>query len=239
MTDRTPKGYFITGTDTGIGKTVVTGALAVAMRRQGLNVGVMKPVATGCTSIREGLLSADAEFLAGCADTVDPLSRINPCRYAEALSPHLAARRAKQPVDFDLIMESFRKLSADHEWMLVEGAGGLLCPLTDRKFIADLALQMELPLIIVAGPHLGTLNHTGLTIEVARQRKLKVAGVIVNRYTPDAAGVAEETAPAEMERLFRTDVLAVLPDDATVNIEEAEPGRENVGILSQINWAGR
>jgi len=230
------KGVFITGTDTGIGKTVVAGGLAAALRNRGVNVGVFKPVATGGKRIREGLVSEDAEFLAACADSLDPLTEVNPCVYKEPLSPHLAARRAKQPVDRELIRRSWSTLCSKHEWMVVEGAGGLLTPISDRAFVADLAAECELPVVIVTDAKLGTLNRTGSAIEVARSRKLKLAGVIVNRYRPDTADVAEESAAAEIERVFRVDVLAVLPDDAGTDVSAGRPGRDVTAILARVGW---
>jgi dethiobiotin synthetase len=239
MTDKPGKpvrGFFVTGTDTGIGKTVVSAGIAMAARRAGVDVGVFKPVATGCKSVREGLVSEDAEFLTAAADTVDPLDRVNPCRYAEPLSPHLAARRAKQPVDLDAVRQAWGILSAAHPYMIAEGAGGLLTPVTDRKFIADIAAELGLPLIIVTDPKLGTLTRTGCVIETARARKLPIAGVVVNRYDPETQDVAEETAPQELEKVFRVDVLAVLPNDPTTDPARGHPGREVLGILSRVNW---
>jgi dethiobiotin synthetase len=233
-------GVFVTGTDTGIGKTVVAGGIAAALKRRGVDVGVFKPVATGCRSDWRGnLISSDAEFLAACADTVDPLSRICPCAYAEPLSPHLAARRAGKPVDFDLIALCFRQLTASHGFVVAEGAGGLLTPVTDRKFIADIAAQLGLPLVIVTDPKLGTLTRTGAVIEAARSRKLPIAGVIVNRYDPDKADLAEETAAAEIERVFRVDVLASLPTDPGIDAEEGRPGKDILGLLGAVDWGAR
>src|SRR6266545_547823 len=117
-------GLFITGTDTGVGKTVIACAIAVALRRTGSRVGVFKPVATGCVHRREGLISEDAELLAHHADCRQPLDVICPQRYSEALAPAVAAQRAKQPVDWDVVQRSFDTIARGSDVMVAEGVGG-------------------------------------------------------------------------------------------------------------------
>src|SRR5947209_9985624 len=117
-------GLFITGTDTGVGKTVIAGAIAEWFRRQGKIVGVCKIAATGCVHRREGLVSEDAEFLAMCADSRFPLDEIAPVRYAEPLAPAIAAERAKQPLDWEAIDRSIQNISRGSDFIIVEGVGG-------------------------------------------------------------------------------------------------------------------
>jgi dethiobiotin synthetase len=206
-------GLFITGTDTGVGKTIVTGALAAVLHQKGVSVGVMKPVATGCVRRREGLVSEDAEFLAQAADVLEPLADITPVRFAEPVAPTVAAVRARQDVDMDAIWSTWRRLAAAHDVMLVEGIGGILCPITPEMFVAEMAREFGLPLVIVARPALGTINHTILTVEAARSRGLSVAGIVINGANPDTESVAEMTAPAEITRATGVPVVGVLPDD--------------------------
>jgi dethiobiotin synthetase len=183
-------GLFVTGTDTGVGKTLVTGAIARALRAGGRTVEVFKPVASGCRRTREGLVSEDAEFLAACSDSRRTLAQITPVRYAAPLAPNVAAAREGRPVDLEAIFEEYRRLAGAAEVVLVEGVGGLLCPLSDDFWVIHLARMMQLPLVVVARAGLGTINHTLLTVHAARSAGLRVAGVVVNRYRLEPAGQA-------------------------------------------------
>lgn len=218
-------GLFITGTDTGVGKTVVAAGLAAAMIRRGIDAGVMKPIATGGIRRREGLVSEDAEFLAQATDSPDPLNLINPVIYAEPLAPSVAARRAGVPLDMDAVWRSLRLLRSRHKVMIVEGIGGLLVPLSKGYRVADMAAEFALPLVIVTRPNLGTLNHTLLTVEAARSRNLRIAGIVINGLDAEQATVAEETCADELLRETRLPILTVVPQD-----NETDPSR---GILGE------
>src|SRR5688572_20209790 len=174
-------GLFITGTDTGDGKTLVAGAIADWFRRRHKRVGVLKPIATGCVHRREGLVSEDAEFLAHCAEARFPLDVICPVRYAEPLAPSVAAERAKRPVDWDAIRRSLRIIEAGSDVMIVEGVGGVMVPLDASHTVIDLARWLRLPAVVVARPNLGTINHTLLTVKALRDAGVVVAGVVINR----------------------------------------------------------
>jgi len=215
-----PRGIFVTGTDTGVGKTVVAAGLAAALIQSGRNVGVMKPVATGGVRRREGLMSEDAEFLAHVADAPEPMSIISPVVLAEPLAPTVAARRAGVTIDLDAIRAAFDEIAAAHEVVIVEGIGGLLVPITEGYRVADLAADLGLPLVVVARPGLGTINHTLLTVEVARGRGLDLLGIIINDLDADTAGVAEETNPAELARETGLPILTVVPHDAETDPRE-------------------
>jgi len=227
-------GLFITGTDTGVGKTVVTAALAIVLRRRGLDVGVMKPVATGCVRRREGLVSEDAEFLAQAADAPESLDEIAPIRLAEPLAPTVAAARAGRPLDLDPMWAAWRRLSMAHEIMLIEGIGGILCPVTPTESVADLARRFGLPVLVVARPTLGTINHTALTVEAARARGLKVAGIVINRYDRDREDVAQLTAPDEIQRVTGATVLGLVPDDKSTDFAKAAVGDDVLAAVAQI-----
>ncbi len=226
MTASAPRarGFFVTGTDTGVGKTVVTAGLAAAMKRRGIDTGVMKPIASGCRRTREGLVSSDAEFLAQASDSPDPLSLINPIVYAEPLAPSVAARRARQPIEMEQVWQAWRVLRDNHQAMVVEGVGGLLVPLARKYDVADMAREFNLPLIIVARPNLGTLNHTLLTVEAAKHRGLEIAGIIINGFHGDTQDIAEETNPEEIMRLTRLPMLTIVPQD-----DETDPERGQLG----------
>lgn len=178
----TGRGYFITATDTGVGKTVVMAGLAAALRARGRDVAVFKPVQSGALADDP---SGDAALLG--AD----------CVYAfrAALAPLVAARAEGRQIELEPILERARKLEREHELLLVEGAGGLLVPLSDDLDVAGLAMALGLPLVVVARAGLGTVNHTLLTVEAARARGLAIAGVVLNgdgdESTPDNAALIE------------------------------------------------
>jgi dethiobiotin synthetase len=218
------RGWFVTGTDTGVGKTVVAGALARLAREAGRRVGVFKPVATGCRrDPRLGLVSPDAEFLAHCAEAGENLETINPVRYADELAPMVAAERSRRAIDWDAIRRSWARIR-EADRVVVEGAGGLLVPIDGEHSMADLAAELGLPLVIVARPGLGTINHTLLTIEAARQRGLAIAAVVVNGYRPDSATLAEETNPEVIGRLARLPIPLIVPFDPCTSIEKGTLG---------------
>ncbi len=167
--------FFVTGTDTGVGKTVVAAGLAAALRRRGIDVGVMKPIATG--GVRRGgkLVSEDAEILVEAAGVRDSLDLVNPVCLEAPLAPLLAGK-----VDLRRIWRAYRTLSKKHEALVVEGIGGLLVPIRDRHFVADMIRRMALPVVLVTRSTLGTINHTLLTVEAARRRGIRILGIVVN-----------------------------------------------------------
>jgi len=228
------KGLFITGTDTGVGKTVVTAAMAATLRADGVNVGVMKPVATGCVRRREGLVSEDAEFLAQAADAPEPLEDISPIRLAEPLAPTVAAARAGITLDLVPMWRAWDRLKKAHDVMLVEGIGGALCPVTPKQSVADLAQRFNLPVVVVARPALGTINHSAMTVEVLRARGLEVAGIIINRYVHDTDDVAEMTNPDEVQRVTGAPVLGLVPYDPTTDLPGGVLGEDVVAAVRQV-----
>jgi dethiobiotin synthetase len=195
-------GFFVTGTDTGVGKTVVACALARGLRRRGLDVGVMKPVETGVG--REGPL--DAQALQAASECRDTLDEICPVALPLAAAPAVAATQAGVRIEHSWLCERFEVLAARHAWMIVEGAGGLLVPLSSAATMADLAAALGLPLVVVARGRLGTINHTRLTLEVARVRRLPVAGVVVSHA--DGPLSAADTANLAALRSWLGDRLA-------------------------------
>jgi dethiobiotin synthetase len=229
-------GLFITATDTGVGKTVIAAALAMALRRLNVNVGVMKPVATGCVRRREGLVSEDAEFLAQAADAPETLDEICPIRLAVPLAPTVAAARARITLDLEPMWAAWRRMTAAHDVMIVEGIGGLLCPVTREQTVADLAREFALPLVIVARPNLGTINHTALTVEAARARGLTIAGIIINRYDRDTEDVAQLTNPDEIQRVTGAAVLGLVPEDRATDPGCAVIGEDTLAAIRQMAW---
>ena len=243
------RGLFVTGTDTEVGKTLVAGAIARHLRARGRRVAVFKPAASGCRRDRGQLISADAEFLAACADSADALSDIAPLRFAAPLAPNVAAEREGAPIDLEVMFDAYRRVTAAADVVIVEGVGGLLCPLSDELWVVHLARLMRLPLVVVARAGLGTINHTLLTLHAARSAGLYVAGVVVNRYPPDllidvrqgnTAGWAEDlstlTNPHQIAVRGQTGVLAIVPDEADNSVERVTIAPETQYAIDQTDW---
>lgn len=208
---------FVTGTDTGVGKTLVTAALARHFRDQGLNVGVMKPIETGVADPRSP--GADAALLRWAAQVEDDDDLLSPYRFDLPASPHQAAAAATAHIDVKKIVDAFHTLRRGRDLMLVEGAGGLMVPIRGGYLMADLATQLDLPLLVVTRPDLGTLNHTLLTTFAARTMELPLCGVIVNRM-PTHPGRVEAESPHLLSSMASADLLAVLPEAEGPSEEE-------------------
>ncbi|MEI6825231.1 MAG: dethiobiotin synthase [Desulfuromonadales bacterium] len=204
-----PRGIFVTGTDTGVGKTIVAATLARLLRMNGVSVGVMKPVTSGCRQEEGQFVSDDAVLLCQAAG-VELCDDVAPYRLRDALAPAEAARIDGVRIDFSTIKSAFARLAAAYQYMIVEGAGGLMVPLCGGLLVADLARELELPLLVVARPGLGTINHTVLTCFAAQQLGLEVAGVIINGM-PASPGLAEQGAPHQIGSLCGASVLGIWP----------------------------
>lgn len=206
------KGIFITGTDTGVGKTIASAAIAMLLRRKGLSVGVMKPVTSGCIERDGKAVSEDAELLCHAAGV--ELTAINaPYLLKAPLAPSVAASREGVRIDFQAIKEAYLCLAKQYDYVIVEGAGGLMVPLAGGLLVADLANHLGLPIAVVARPGLGTVNHSLLTTYTARSMGIEVKGVIVNRY-PEHPDQAEEYAPHMISSLSGALLLGIFPEVA-------------------------
>jgi dethiobiotin synthetase len=190
-------GLFVTGTDTGVGKTVVACALVRGLRGAGLDVGVMKAVETGVGP--EGPL--DATALREAAGGTDTLEEVCPLRFALPAAPNVAARREGETVDLNRARRAFEQLASRHDAVVVEGAGGLLVPITEDVNMADLAAELDLPVVVVARAALGTINHTLLTLCEAERRGLSVAGVVVSHADGPLSDADEANLAYLRERL--------------------------------------
>lgn len=220
------KGLFITGTDTGVGKTIVAATLALLLRMRGINVGVMKPVTSGCREENGRLVSDDAELLSKAAG-VQYSDKVAPYLLREPLAPAEAAKIDGVQIEFSRIKENYEELCEAHDFVIVEGAGGLMVPLAGGLLIADLVRELDLPLLVVAKSGLGTINHTVLTCFAAQQMGICIKGVIVNNF-PEAPGLAEHTAPHQIGSLCGAPVLGIWP-----HCDEMDP----VEIVDYLaNW---
>ena len=169
------RAFFITGTDTSVGKTFVSTLIARTLKASGISVGVMKPVETGCAEAGGSLVPVDAIALKEASGSGDPLDLINPYRFAPSLAPNVAARLSGVEIDLVKIETAFKTLSAIHEIIFVEGAGGLLVPINDDCTMADVALRLNMRLLVVAASKLGGFNHAVMTMGCARARRIDVA----------------------------------------------------------------
>lgn len=202
------RGLFVTGTDTGVGKTEVAAALVAGWRARGLDVGAMKPAQSG---VEDGL-PTDADRLVAAAGGTDPGALVCPYSLPAPLAPAVAARLAGVAISLAHVLACAAELGRRHAALVVEGAGGLLVPLTEGHTYADLAVALGLPVLVVARAGLGTVNHAALTCEALRARGLAVRGVVLNRTTA-ATDPSEPHNAAEIERLTGVRVLASLPHE--------------------------
>lgn len=216
--------YLITGTDTGIGKTTVACAIAAALRRRGVDVGVLKPAETGCEPGPDGTPHAsDAARLRWFAGRSEAVEAICPFRLREPLAPALAARRQGVELDLERVAALVGRFASGCAVGLVEGAGGLLVPLAGRATFADLAALCGLRVLVVVGNRLGGVNHAALTMRWAETAGLDVAGYVVNTLRPEA-DLAMRTNVALLEEILGPS-LGVFPWVGDVACTEAERDR--------------
>jgi dethiobiotin synthetase len=226
------RGIFITGTDTGVGKTIVSAAIIRALIKKGIRVGAMKPVETGCkksavssqrSAVRkeDDLIPSDGMFLKEMAGMDDSIDLVTPIRFENPLAPMVASELEKIPVEINNIFDAYDVLSKKYDFMVVEGVGGLLVPILKRQeakgkgqkvyFVADLIKDLELPVIVVARPALGTINHTLLTVNYALREGINVLGVIINFNNPPENSLAEKTNPDVLKELCPVPVIGTMP----------------------------
>lgn len=221
-------GIFITGTGTGVGKTLVACGLAALLKKRGYKVGVMKPAETGCKEKNGKLFPEDAFHLQQASGCDDPLERICPYRLWLPLAPSVAAARERVKIDTSLVVNLYKEISSAHDITLVEGAGGLLVPLLPRYTYADLARAMELPLLVVAANRLGAINHLLLTLEHASCRGLPVLGYVFNRLSNEPSLAAETNRDALLS-LTTVPCLGEIP-----YIENLEAKRSSLAGLFEV-----
>ncbi len=217
------QGLFITGTDTGVGKTVITATILAWLRHQGLKAGVMKPIETGVDRECSSASNSDALFLRECGSIEDDLTQICPIRLKPAASPFQAAAIENYTIDLDTILSAYRTLAGKHDWMLVEGIGGTRVPITRDYGVVNLMRDLGLPVVVVARYQLGTLNHTLLTLDVLKQNDIPVKGVIFNRSGPEAPDAIEQDQPRLIEELSEAKILGEFPYIKNLNTQSFTP----------------
>lgn len=217
-----PKGFFITGTDTGVGKTFAAGVVISALSFLGYRTGAMKPVESGCIREGSGLIPSDGLFLRDIAGIDEPVDMVTPCRFENPLAPLIAAEIESAEVSIKDIMAAFNYMASKYDALVIEGIGGLMVPLKRNYYVSDLAAELGLPLLIVSRPGLGTINHTMLTIDHALRAGLKIAGIILNFTAPPENNLAERTNQELLTRISNIPVLGKLPFAAEINRHIAE-----------------
>jgi dethiobiotin synthetase len=205
------KGFFITGTDTGVGKTVIAGAVIRVMLSHGVKTCAMKPIESGCG--REGsiLIPYDGMFLRQAAHMEEPLSLVVPFCFESPLAPLAASEMEGKKVGIDEIKKAYYALYKSYEAIVVEGVGGLMVPIRKDYYVVDLAKECSLPLLIVTKPGLGTINHTMLTVNCALEAGLEVAGLVINYSRPPENSLAEKTNPKVLEEICPAPVIGTFP----------------------------
>jgi dethiobiotin synthetase len=230
------KGLFITATDTGAGKTLVSGAIAKIISQGGKTVGVFKPIATGCKKVRRKFVSEDAEFLRHCCGGKLPADEITPIKYKIPASPLACEKAEKKKVDLKKIFTAYRQICRNSDFVIAEGIGGVKVPLTDGFDVLDLAEALKLPVVIVARAQLGTINHTLLTIEAVRRRGLLLAGVVINGYDEKTKDYAEKSNAEIIKKLGKVKILAVVPYDKKSSVENKTLGGKVMNALRKVDW---
>jgi dethiobiotin synthetase len=200
----------ITGTDVGVGMTFVASGLAALLREQGINVGVMKPVEIGWPT-EAGPIPNDTYRLMHAAGVDDAIDDVTPYVFEEHIAPWLAADHKREPIEPERIGAALDRLRASHDVVLVEGVGGLAVPLDDGYDFAHLAKECGMSVLIVARAHIGTLNHTFLTVRYARESGLNILGVICNRFDHTLSDPTVSTNAKMIERMCDVPVLGIIP----------------------------
>jgi dethiobiotin synthetase len=204
-------GIFITGTDTGVGKTIVAAGLVLALKQRGLNVGYMKPIESGCPVLDGEVVPQDVRFVREITGINDDLDLMCPYRLKAAAAPSIASRLEDIHIDIAYIVDQYFQLSLMHEIVVVEGVGGLMVPLNNSELVTDLILQLGLEVAVVARPGLGTINHTLLSVNMAKMMGMAVSGVVINGFGREAIGLPERTNPDEIEHFANVPILGILP----------------------------
>ena len=185
---------FVTGTDTGVGKTRTAVALCRALAARGTRVAAMKPVASGCVRTPQGLRNDDALALLAAMNVRASYSEVNPYAFEPAIAPHIAAQEAGVSIEFDVLDRAYERLRLQSEYLVVEGAGGWLAPLDATRGFADLAVHWQIDVVLVVGMRLGCLNHALLTVESIERRGLRVRGWVANSIDPQFERLPENIA---------------------------------------------
>lgn len=226
-------GLFVTATDTDIGKTYISGAIAAALRLRGINTGVMKPVASGGVYGKDGILrSEDAGFLMEAAGfSEESRQDVNPVCLFPALTPAVAAIESGTVIEPKRLVEACKGMLRRKEFTIIEGVGGILAPIWEDYLVADMIQDLSLPVLIITRPNLGTINHTVLTVDYAQRHGIHVGGIIINHWNQEEIGVRERSNWEYIERLSKVPVLGAFPTVA--GLVAGEQAMRQLGDLAE------
>lgn len=229
-----PHALFITGTDTGVGKTHVSVSLVKALVKHGLRTGVMKPIASGSALTSNGLRNEDAVALMAASNIHVPYAAVNPYCFAPPISPHIAAEEAKIEVDLGLIKDRFDAIASNADLTVVEGAGGWYAPINRAQSMADLCRSLQIPAVLVVGVRLGCLNHAQLSKEAIEAQGVPLAGWVANCIDPHLERAADNLAT--LERILGMPALALFPSVPPVAHPDVRCGEHMARHLSLISF---
>ena len=205
------KGFFVTATDTGAGKTIIARALIKVMQSFDIKVCAMKPIESGCGKEGDVLIPYDGTLLRQAAHMEEPLRLVTPCCLENPLAPFAAAEIEDRTISIDEIKKAYVALRTSYEAIVVEGIGGIMVPVKKDYYVVDLAKEFSLPLLIVIKPGLGTINHTMLTVNYALEAGLEVAGIVINYSRTPENTLAEKTNPKILEEICPVPVIGTFP----------------------------
>ncbi|HEV7610653.1 MAG TPA: dethiobiotin synthase [Steroidobacteraceae bacterium] len=232
MGSRLRRGIFITGTDTGVGKTLVSTALMRALKDRGLRVAGMKPVASGSESTPAGLRNEDALALMQEQSTPLPYELVNPFAFGPAIAPHIAAAQAGITIHLSTIVTAFETIQDRADIVIVEGAGGWYAPISQDDSIEDLSLALQLPVLLVVALRLGCLNHAMLTARAIERSSLSICGWVANRIDPEFPHWQENVAT--LTRHLRAPLVGIIEHQPQPNIERAARSLNVVSLLTRL-----
>ena len=232
-------GFFITGTDTDIGKTALSALLLAELRRRGINAAPMKPAQTGCElKVQSSTFSVpDLDYSLSMAQmniSDENYALMSPCRFEPACSPHLAAKLVGTEIDLTRLTDAARDLAAEYDLVLVEGAGGILVPLNRRETMLDLMTALNIPILLAARPGLGTINHTLLSIQALRSAGLEIAGVVLVESQKTESTFIEEDNITTIEQFGEVSILGTIPFCAQLHDPAPDYSSLPVPVVAEI-----
>jgi dethiobiotin synthetase len=212
------KGFFVTGTDTGVGKTIISCGLAAELKGKKIDVGVFKPLLSGISRYHP---ESDTSLLKQMSQTSLSYEDITPFEFEEPLAPYIAGKLEGKVVRIEDVLNHWEIIKHKHEYFIVEGAGGISVPLGESFLVSDLIKALQLPIIIVARPNLGTINHTFLTVQYATSIGLRVAGIVINGIS-DNPDLVEKTNPKIIEEICNVPILGITPKLKNITKESVQ-----------------
>ena len=223
--------FFVTGTDTDVGKTCVSAAIAKHLHDNNVDVGVMKPFASGYKTTTDSV-SSDVEILIKYSGAKDPIDLVNPYYFEIPTSPYDACKQLNLEIDISNVIESYKKLTSIHDVVIVEGIGGIMTPISKNYFVSDLISDLQLESIIVTGSKIGTVNHLMLTYEHALQKKLKLKGLLVNQNVSE--GYELSNLKHQIFGLTGNKVFGAIPFQKSFNIDSYVKNFSNFVDISDL-----